>query len=347
MPRNTRRRTGRSRRRRTLRRGYRKFTGGRGITKEHDRTNIYYKKRMPRFKKRRWRRFSKKVQNVSEKDLGTQTVVFNDQIETGDFFNSDGLITGSATLCLYSMNGSEVPYNDLAVMMNNLNFAAPTVDLGTTKYRTSKVIFKSAVFDLTLTNTSYDRIGGVNNIEAAYSLEVDIHTVVIKKGARDLDFISGTLAEKGLKTIDKMIEVAEKEVRPIGGDDSKIFNTTKAKFNRGGTLWDVPHALSLFGMKILSKKKYFIPGGATITYQMRDAKRRVMVPQFNMLGVNKPGWTKFLYITYKLVPGVGVIGQDENVPTQIRTRLSVGVTRKYSYKIEGQNDVRDNYNPDL
>ena len=343
-------------RRRQFRRKYRKFTGGRGITKEHDRTNIYRKKSMPRFKKRRWRRFSKKVYAVSEKEMGTQTVVYNDQKEDEDFLNTDPSVTGSATLALYSFNGNAPLYKDLAVMMNDLHQGAPTVASGTTKYRSTKVIFKSAVFDLTLTNTSYDRIGSVNNINANYTLEVDVHVVTMKKPMSYLSTVQvlspayptppisfPQVVKETLTTIDDCVAYAEADIKKIGGDDSKIFDVSKKKFNRGGTLWDTPQALSLFGMKILSKKKYFIPGGQTMTYQMRDAKRRVMMQDWNGIGSNKPGWTKFLYITYKLCPGVGVMGEAELF--QIRTRLSVGVTRKYSYKIEGVNDIRDNYNP--
>ena len=341
----------RSRRRKTPRRfkrSVRRFTGGRGITKEHDRTSIYRKKKMPRFKKRRWKRFSKKVLAVSEKDMGTQTVVFNTQLETGDFLNVQPLVTGSATLALYSMNGDSDYLQDLAVMMVDLHKGAPTVASGTTKYQSTKVIFKSGVLDLTLTNTSYDRIGGTNNVNSAYNLEVDVHTITIKKSTSDLQTFtladaSTLVAEKGLSTIDDMVLLAENNTKKVGGDDNKIFDTTLEKFRRGGTLWDTPQALSLFGIKIWNKRKYFLQGGQTMTYQMRDPKRRVMIPEFNMTGSNKPGWTKYLYITYKLVPGIGNVGSTND--SDIRTRIAVGITRKYSYKVEGVNDVRDNYNP--
>lgn len=342
------RKRGQSYKRRSSRRYARKFTGGNGITKEHDRANIYRKRKMPRFKKRRWKRFSKKVLAVSEKDMGTQTVVFNDTLESGDFLNTDASKTGSVTLGLYTLNGAQTTMQDLSVMMLDLHTGAPTVASGTTKYASTNVIFKSGVFDLTLTNTCYDRIGGTNNINSAYTLEVDVHVVSIRKPLSDLTTLTlsggGTqVAEVGIPNIDEAIKMAELSVKKIGGDDNKIFDTTAGKFNRGGTLWDTPHGLGTFGMKIWSKRKYFIPGGQTMTYQMRDAKRRVMTPEWNMVGSNKPGWTKFLYITYKLCPGIGTVGALN--ATDIRTRISCGVTRKYSYKIEGVNDIRDNYNP--
>ena len=55
-------------------------TSGLGVTQQHDRRMVYRKRRMSRRLKRRWRNFSRKVLSVSEKDLGSRTVVRNDLI---------------------------------------------------------------------------------------------------------------------------------------------------------------------------------------------------------------------------------------------------------------------------
>lgn len=48
-----------------------RLTTGRGVTNQWDRTLIYKKKSMPRWKKRAWKRFSQKVNAVAEKSLGS------------------------------------------------------------------------------------------------------------------------------------------------------------------------------------------------------------------------------------------------------------------------------------
>jgi len=111
--------------------------------------------------------------------------------------------------------------------------------------------------------------------------------------------------------------------------------------DRGATPWELTSGLSNFGIKVLSKTKYFIPNSQTITHQTRDPSRHVwtksQLESYDDWYDKKA--TKCYYIIWKLVPGLtqgGTIGT-------FQLSLTVGSTRKYLYKIEGMNDSRERY----
>ena len=83
----------------------------------------------------------------------------------------------------------------------------------------------------------------------------------------------------------------------------------------------------------------FIPNGQTITWQIRDPKRHVC--RYGELEKNdgwvRPGWTRTFFLIYKLVPGLAVGA----VAGTFQQGVSIGSTRKYSYKVEGFNEPRE------
>lgn len=128
-------------------------TSGVGVTSQHDAKTIYRKKRMPRRKRKAWRKFSKKVHAVLDKSTGTKTWLKN---------NVDGLTALPsfqifASYNLYGMNGA-----DLAGSRGNRDLVA----LYTNYSNADKLILKSAVLDVTIEN--------VNETEP---IEVDIYHV--------------------------------------------------------------------------------------------------------------------------------------------------------------------------
>ena len=78
-----------------------------------------------------------------------------------------------------------------------------------------------------------------------------------------------------------------------------------------------------------------------MTYQVRDAGRHVTTVGYleDSLGPNKPGWTRHIFMIGKSVPGTN-LGTGIDQQTEL---LTVGVTRKYMYKVEGLNESRDEY----
>ena len=84
----------------TLRRQGRRSTAGILGGTNADMRSVYRRKRMPKYKKRNWVRFVKKVHAVADKDLGLRTVLINDQIKQ----RNTGGTQSTLSLALYSFN---------------------------------------------------------------------------------------------------------------------------------------------------------------------------------------------------------------------------------------------------
>lgn len=292
-------------------------SSGRGFTKEHDKAFIYRKKRMPYRKKKRWVRFVKKVNAVDERELGTKSVVFNNQFEDE---NGAASAQGVNSFCLYGIKSSEVTKNDIKTIVD----AEPTTE--TTRENvnnTTKFMFHSGVLDMTIRNTS----GGASAEEqvAEFALELDIYEISV--GGYPYD------------TSNLVFNNLEDYFAAGAGDTNSIGVTTAINLqDRGVTPWDVTNTLSRYRVKIWKKTKYFIPNGSTITYQVRDPKRHVLTKggMSEYAGYNKKGLTRNVLLIYKAVPGIQVSGQN-------RERITVGITRKYMYKVEGSNMSESSY----
>lgn len=302
----------------------RQIRSGQGVTLQHDRRRIYRKRSMPRRKKRRWRKFVRKVQTISEKELGTRTVVFNHQLSSLNTTSGQQIL---AQAVLYSFKSTNV-FTDLYSISQLENTSDPTSTAGSTVDDTTKYIFHSGVLDLTLRNDSSYYDGEDYTYSGEAKLELDIYEVSCSKTARD--------ASGNFNSFVSLLQDGESMTKIIGGSGTQV-----ALQSRGSTPWDLPAALSKFGIKIWKKTKYFIPNNDTITYQIRDPRRHVFLRRelTQAEGINYPKATRGLVIIAKLVPGL-TIGNTSGTYQQ---SLVMGVTRKYMYKVEGMNDTRDSY----
>lgn len=302
----------------------RRATSAPGITTQHDERRIYRKRSMPRGMRRRWKRFKNKVLAVSEKDLGTRTVVFN---------RTDTLVNTTAgnhilnAFALYPFESTSAHLDD----MNNLaatEVGTWTAATGGVVDLTSKFIFKSGIMDLTFRNSSTFTEAATPSPDSRAKLETDIYEIICGAPFSDSSGVYQTLTQ--------IFAAGEADTLMIGGAGTGISLST-----RGCTPWDVPATLSRFKVKILKKTKFMTPNGDTFTYQMRDPKRHVGNKQFLTLGQgpNKRNWTRWILIISKLVPGL-TVGTD---PGTYQESLTVGATRKYFYKVEGQSEDRDRY----
>jgi len=303
---------------------------GRGVTTQHDTTNVYRKRRMPKRKRRGWAKFTRKVHAVAEKELGSRTVVFNSQ---PTFYNSNPLNHGIAHVALYSAlsNLSYTYLSDLSELVKLENQASPTAALGGTIDKTTKFLFQSAVMDLTMRNTSggYE-VGGAETLNSNMALEVDVYDI------SSPIMWDGNASVLGLPSLLEVFNLGNTDTKDIGGAATGIEIS-----KRGVTPFECCQTLSRWRLKINSKKKYFIPSGATATYQIRDPKRRTTVTQNleRLTGCNKPGWTRHIFIVFKSVPGTLL----SPIAPVLEVLLKIGLTRIYMYKIEGFNDTRDRY----
>lgn len=312
----------RNKMRRSMRRPMGSYSG-QGVTQQYDVSRIYRKRFMPKYRKRRWRKFVRRVHAVAEKDLGSRTIVFNDQLTQSSTTAGE---QGVLTLALYSQNSTRLWLSDLNQIAGIENFEAnPTTADGITVEKSTKYLFQSGVLDCTFRNSSFKS----TDTGVGVKMEVDIYEILLRK-----DALTGTV---GQPTLSDLINNASTDTKVIGGATGTTCDIVK----RGVTPWDITYALSRYGIKIMNKKKYFVEAGGTFTYQTRDP-RRYSLDQNDMndrQGFNRPKMTKILYVVYKLVPGfnLGVGANDYTL------QLTVGVTRKYFYKIEGANDDRDRY----
>lgn len=301
---------------------------GIGVTFQRDKSNVYRRRRMPYKKRKRWVRFVKKVNAVDERELGTRTVLFNKTVNFSNLTPQQQVLGYCALYplqCPDPGTGFQSHMNDLKGISGLENQGNPTAVSGERVGPSTKMMFHSAVMDLTVRNNSFvtGQPEGSGN-----TLELDVYEVISSKKWNDA---SGTK-----QNIIQALEKGDAETPVIGGTGNPITIQ-----DRGCTPWELPAGISRYGLKILKKTKYFLQGGQTMTYQIRDASRHVTTVGYldDSLGVNKPGWTRHVFLIGKSVPGT-VLGAGTGQVTEL---LSLGVTRKYMYKVEGLNESRDEY----
>lgn len=299
-------------------------TSGTGVTDHYDRKQVYRKRRMPRFRRRRWKAFSRKVKFVAEKEYGTRTVVFNRSIT---FNNANAGFQCLGYVYLYGNQSTDSWANDInsiGALETQQAINAPTVDYNVDK--TTKVMFQSAILDITVRNTSFITLTGLG--DSSLRLEVDAYELSVNTPA--INVLTARI------TVNELFGDGSTDTFTIPGAASGL-----AIQNRGATPFDIPMALSRYRIKIWKKTKYILNNGESFTYQVRDPKRRVITHQ-NMIadqGFNKRGWTRIIYFIAKLLPGT-VLGAAAGQATE---QLTVGATRKYMYKVEGINADGDAY----
>ena len=184
---------------------------------------------------------------------------------------------------------------------------------------TAKIQMISGVLDMTLVNTSRD---GANE---EMGIELDVYLCTAKKRFQYADASGASAAGN----IEDVLDDGNNTAGQIGG---QRCNTS----DRGATPFDMTSGLSAFGVKILSKKKYFLPFGNQMTYQMRDPKNYQIGKNDvrDILGQNKPGLTKFLILVAEGLPGAT---DGVNYSVQVK----VGLTRKYAYKINEDDEDKN------
>lgn len=241
-----------------------------GITRNHDFSVQYRKKRMPRWKRRSWANFSKKVNAVLTAKLATQTQLFNRPITLTNPANSQNYMA-AVIYGKNGQNGSECA--GMSDLRDIVNIAALTTG--------EKLMFKSAILDVTLAVPS----------DAASSLEVDIYDC----------YWRGQTLQVNVRTD---IQAAESNTSTLPSGSSLELN------DRGATLFDLPVFLSNTKCKILKKTKVFLPPGNTTTYQIRDPRNRTIyvddITEYQASGLSgwiQPGWTRGIVVVFKPTAG--------------------------------------------
>lgn len=305
-----------------------RLSTGQGVTEQYDAKLVYRKNRMPRGRRRRWRSFSRKVLAVSEKDLGTQTVLFNLPVQAVNTTDGNQLLFNCA---LYPMDSNISYWNDMDQIGTWNANAATSTATGLAIGPSSKVIFKSAVLDMTVRNGStFTASVGEPQLDPTAKLEVDVYEITI-----------GRSDEEGI-VYDTLLSLFAQNIgrtEPIGGGGTSEINLT----TRGATPFELTYALSNFGIKVWKKTKYQLSNNEVFTYQMRDPRRHVLLQRelTSFEGPSKRGLTRCLLVIARMAPGL-TVGPTSTVNTYQEV-LEIGLTRKYTYKIENYTEDRTAY----
>jgi len=259
-----------------------------GVSQHHDSKMQYRKRRMPYKKKRNWKKFVRKVQAANERSLGTKTIVFNKSVTgTSTAANAQNWIIAS----LYGSNGtsatSELGAADLYQIFQQAYLSTK---------ETQKLTFKSAVLDITLTNTGTTK------------LEVDL-------------YVLNYWGEPAYGSFNAAATLADGTTPVMNPNGSGFFSSLNIG-QRGVTLFDMPELIRNGKFTIQKKVKYWIDVADTATFQIRDPKTHV-VSETDVL--QTAVWanarlTQSIFVNFKPVAGATDAGNS----------LTMGATRKYS-----------------
>ena len=293
----------------------RNTSSGRGVTTQFDRSLIYRKRRMPRRRRRRWRKFIRRINTVSEKDLGSRTVVRNNLVSSNiTMVTTAAQEQGRLIVALY-------PGVSTIDHMNDVGEMATDTDLGLN----GKALFHSGILDMTVRNISEHNPLQVTALNPSITLEIDVYEISV---GTDLGQTGKAIS------LDTVFTEFQGDTGTIPGHTVGL-----ASVNRGFTPWDMPSALSEYRLRIWKKTKYFLSENQTFTYQFRDPRRHVLDKQImTSPGDNVRGLTKYFVMIFKPTPGYNY---SDTLPDQYG--ISVGVTRKYFYKINESNQDFDAY----
>lgn len=296
-----------------------------GVTTQFDQKMIYRKRYMPKGKKLKWKNFVKKVQAVNLRDRGLTTVLFNGLYTfTASAVNNQALgevhLYGFKTALQATAPGS----NDIGAIigsdwtlsspevLNNDGINGPQLGYDFSKKGTAKMMFESAVLDITISN----------NVSGK-GIELDIYHIIYnpKNGVPMGSLVSAFTTSTNVGNVQ-------------GAVSSSSF-ATQLGFtlnNRGATPFELGKVISSYGVKILNKKKFLVPAGGSITHQIRDAKNRYVDASdfYNQTAdtLKYRGFTQSLLVIAKNI--------DNSEGTSCS--FKIGATRTYKYTVEGQKD---------
>jgi len=292
-----------------------------GVTFQHDSRVVWKKKKPNKKRARRNAKFTKKVRRVINKDLGKQTIIINgsatvDPITTGQGFTEVNLYSanGSSGFDPYGDHDKDLILNEASNRRTENDSAGieyiSTIDSSEKSRKAPTMV--SARMDVTWTN-----IGDT-------SLEADLYIIKHRnvKDERTYKAIGDTTWDNELAT--------RLEYRLASGSALTNQGTNPTLVTRGVTPFDLP-GLKLSGAKIMSKTKFFISPGNSITKQFDHGKTGKLSPHTATTGSRYDKDT----MTYLMVAKNtrDVIGAEVG-------RFTCRYTKRYSWVQHGVKDPK-------
>lgn len=240
-----------------------------GLSTQKDTITSYRKKYNGGSSNRRYRRSAKRFRRMFQanliKDLGTTSVLYNNNV-VGSFTTGQSI----TAVHLYGNRGdaaaSEIGMRDLLQSGDYNQNIDQTIE---------KCIYNNGFMDLTYHNTG------------TVSLEVDVYYLKYKKKAMIEQSISQVFAQAATDT-------------PLVTPGVPFTSIELTK--RGATPFQLPVALSK-GISVIKKVKHLVTPGGYFTEQYKDTKKRWYSRADSIAtNVNYKGWTTTaLIITKKLI----------------------------------------------
>lgn len=289
---------------------------GTGVTSQHDSRTIYRKKRMPRKKKQKWLKFSRKVQAVEEKSKATRSVVFNHQRT----LDNSGSLTSQVSdfIPLYScksVSTGSAADNDIYSDMNRIVSA---------EFSTSRSVRRlhimAGILDVTIAAQT----------SVTTPTEMDLYYVIFRK-----DVYHGSWGA--------FLTEMQSHMPAASGGQTNFGQI-------GVTPFEFPTFCS--AVRIIKKEKIVVTPGQIVTRQWRDPKNRNLYSKdFRHLNQSflattpildqdmfaQRNWTKGFFIVAKGTPTTGSSSRP--------VKLEVGFTRTYHYKVYEYSADATSYNP--
>jgi len=312
----------------------RRQTNGYGnVTAQHDSSLVYRRKRMPKRMKRRWRKFSKKVNWIINKNIAP-CALLRRNILTRSAGGINFQVLGVASSLSAYGTANDLSDDQITILKDA---ALRTTNLDT-QYFKQMVRISSVVLDVTFENRAYYPVALQPDVLT--DMEVDIYELQcvrdvfvsdVSQGNRDIyDFITHCTNAQAQPT------VGDLGVTPIGTN----LNSTEI----GWTPFQSAKFCKYF--KVLKKtKKYMTPGGY-FTYQLRNAGERILTGLNMDVATDAGGtstatqplmnkMTKLLLFVCKGEPLTNDIGTSFwSIP-----RFTLGQTKTINYRIVEKNTV--------
>jgi hypothetical protein len=315
-------------------RASRQRNGYGNVTAQHDSKGVYFRRRMPARKRRRWKRFSKKVNFVLNKSLGTCAFVRAVALSRSADFISTQVLGCAMSMSGYG-SGSDLSDDQIVLLKD-----AAQRTLGDAQYYYQQVIrVSSVVMDVTFESSAFYPTGADPVVENPTDMEVDVYEI---QCIRDVYVSDASQSQRDI--YDFIINCTNAQPPPTTNDEEITpIGSALTSTDMGWTPWQSSKFCRYF--KILKKtKKYLTPGGF-FTYQLRNAKERIVSGISFDVATNGGGvststqplcnkLTKLLLFVCKGEPLTNSLGTSFwSIP-----RFTLGITKTFNYRIMEKND---------
>lgn len=268
------------------------------VTSEHDFKTRYRKRRMPRRKRKAWKRFSRKVRAVLYSNLGLRVAKVVSPgyiwaaVDTTTFYSANlyptsGIASTVGTLATTSGTGN---YDDLLKIFARENSSASVIKAG------DKFMFQSACLDVLLTN-----LGSTPTIIECYYWQAN-------------DTLGDLAAEDSLEEL-YTNGFTSGHMTGIGG------GTALSATAPGTTPFNNP-AFCHF-VKIIKKTQILLSPSATTTLQLRDPKNHRLTGEAITQSAIRRGLTRGIFFQF--------YGAPTSANSYSSASLKIFTTRIYNY----------------